>query len=604
MSKGTIIALVICCLVLVLATVLRPANQSEVITSSSDEVIQQVEQKEAKQLCKAVNTNRKSDTFDFETDLFEITFDTKGGSVESLKMKEHSENDEYVDIIFKGENDNNAFLLYWGDELSTPVEDVFDYSVSDDKVVFTNDYVTEDGKPFTVIKTFEFKDGEYLFALNVEVKSDSPLGFGDYDYSIGYEPQVGPSFKVLKNSNYDYRRIYADVYKSNGKLKKSPISYQNGEFFTVKNMKWFSLTGKYFTVTALPENSQNVNYKYTAFQSSTDEVYQTNSFFVSIPASDGSEDTTVYYYCGPQLKKYLGSYYSGTDNAWGLRNTELDDVMEGGSALGWLETLLKWCLQLIYFVIPNYGICIIILTIILKFAMWPLTKKSTESTAKTAKLQPMVQEIQKKYPNNPQKQNAEMQALYKQYGVSPLGGCLPLLIQFPILIAFYGLLNKHFELRGAMFIPGWIPDLSIPDQVATLGFNIPLLGNEIHLLPLIYTVSMILSMQMSQTQQQSGQQQASMKFMTWGMPIIFFFILFSAPSGLFVYWTSQNILSIIQQIITNKKVNSIDLKPVENKEAAKEPEAIRKYKERLAKLEEAKALAEKQSKKNNKKADK
>ena len=135
------------------------------------------------------------------------------------------------------------------------------------------------------------------------------------------------------------------------------------------------------------------------------------------------------------------------------------------------------------------------------------------STAKMGELGPQMEAIKQKYPNNPQKQNELMAELYKKEKINPMGGCLPMLIQFPILIAFFGLLNKHFELRGAMFIPGWIPDLSQPDTVLTFGFKLPFLGNQLHILPILYTFSMIYSMKITQNTQTTGQQQGMMKFM-------------------------------------------------------------------------------------------
>ena len=151
-----------------------------------------------------------------------------------------------------------------------------------------------------------------------------------------------------------------------------------------------------------------------------------------------------------------------------------------------------------------------------------------------------------------------------------------------------------------MFIPGWIPDLSVPETIFTLGFRIPLLGSEIHLLPIIYTVSMILSMSMTNAQNKSAaNQNGTMKFMTYGMPIIFFFILYSAPSGLLLYWTASNILSIIQQIYTNKKVKNAPV--VEKKPEEKVPEVVRKYQEKLKRIEDEKAKAAKEAAKSAKK---
>ena len=175
-----------------------------------------------------------------------------------------------------------------------------------------------------------------------------------------------------------------------------------------------------------------------------------------------------------------------------------------------------------------------------------------------------------------------------------------MLLQFPILIAMYGLLNRHFELRGAMFIPGWIPDLSVPETIVTLGFKLPLLGNEIHLLPILYTVSMIFSMKITQAQNTTanGQGKGMQFFMMYGMPILFFFILYSAPSGLLLYWMAQNLLSMGQQFYTNNKLkkdpHAFDKKGVSSD---KVPEAVRRYQERLKKLEEAQAAAKKNKKK-------
>lgn len=549
----------------------------------------------------AASGSTDSERFSFETDLFNITFDPVGASISSLMMKNHADADgEYVDLVFRTEEDHNAFLLYWGDDLNRPVLDTFAYAIDGNRVIFSNDYTDAYGQKFTLVKTFEFKNGEYLFAVTVDIIGEGSfngLSSGSYAYTLAYEPQVGPSFTQMKNNNYDYRRVYTYYYKNNGKLKKSTASFSGGVYTASNPIKWISVASKYFTVVALPD--ENVSYKVTAKQSSGGNIPQSDSIFLSRPATTGNSSETVYFYAGPQLKSYLGSYYSGMDNSWGLRNTYLDKAMDSSSWLGWLENILKWMLTMLYKVIPNYGVGIILLTIILKLVLFPLTKKSTDSTAKMSALQPQIQELQTKYKDNPQKLNAETAALYQQAGINPLGGCLPLLIQMPLLFAFYGLLNKHFELRGAMFIPGWITDLSVPETIFTLGFSIPLLGNEIHLLPILYTASMIFSMKMTNTQGNSNAQgQGTMKFMTYGMPIMFFFILYSAPSGLLLYWSVQNALTIGQQFVTNRRMKN---KPVIVEPEKKEPEAVRKYQEKLKKLEEEKARLEKEKARSRKK---
>ena len=614
MDKRTILAIVLVVIVItvsmVIQTTLFSGNSTETTTTTSAAATttetaassSSVTESEAKGYV-AKTTNNSEEKFTFETNLYEVTFDPVGASISSLMMKEHADADgNHVNLIFNGTDGNNAFLMYWGDDLSNPILDTFSYTVIGHRVIFSNAYNTASGDEFTIIKTFEFKDDEYLFSVEVEViglKDFTGINTNGFAYTLAYEPQVGPSFTQMKNNNYDYRKVYIDAYNSKGKLKKSTVKLTSGSYETTDQVQWLSVTGKYFTVTLMAADNTN-GYKYTVLQGSTPSIAQTDSLYISKYATGSAAKDIFYVYAGPQLKKYLGSYYSGMDNAWGLRNTNLDQVMESGSILGWLENILKWALNLLYKIIPNYGVGIILLTIIIKLLLWPLTKKSTASTAKMSALQPRLKEIQEKYKDNPQKMNQETAALYKEAGVSPLGGCLPMLLQFPILIAMYGLLNKHFELRGALFIPGWIPDLSVPETIFTLGFNIPLLGNEIHLLPILYTASMILSMKYTQSSQNqgAGQGKGMMWFMTYGMPIIFFFILYSAPSGLLLYWSTQNLISMIQQFYTNYRLKkNPDALAPKNVPAKKEPEAVRRYQEKLKKLEEERARQAKNKKK-------
>jgi YidC/Oxa1 family membrane protein insertase len=192
-------------------------------------------------------------------------------------------------------------------------------------------------------------------------------------------------------------------------------------------------------------------------------------------------------------------------------------------------------------------------TLVVKLITFPLTKKGTENTLRMQALAPKIKEIQEKNKGNPQKTNAEMAEFYKKEGYNPLSGCLPMLIQFPIFIAMYNLFNNHFDLRGAMFIPGWIPDLSVPEYVYEFpgNFSLPLLGwTAIRLLPFIYVGSQLLYGKVTQTPDQKGNTQ--MKMMLYAMPLIFFFILYDVPSGLLLYWIMSNVLTMVQQVGLNK----------------------------------------------------
>ena len=166
-------------------------------------------------------------------------------------------------------------------------------------------------------------------------------------------------------------------------------------------------------------------------------------------------------------------------------------------------------------------------------------------------LAPKVQEIKEKYADNPNKVNQETAALYKKEGVNPLGGCLPMLLQFPFFIAMFGLFNNHFDLRGATFIPGWIDDLSMPESIVNFGdFMLPLLGwNDLRLLPIIFVGTQLITSKITQTPSSGSNSQ--MKLMTYALPIVFFFILYNMPSGLLVYWIFSNVLTAGQQYYNN-----------------------------------------------------
>ena len=181
MDKRTILAIVLVVIIITASMVIQTTlfggdTTAATTTTTAEETTQtttEVALTEQKPTVKAIDTgnlNRSSEKFTFETDLYEVVFDPVGASISSLMMKEHADADgNHVDIVFNGEYGNNAFLLYWGDDMANPILDTFAYTVSGNRIVFSNDYTTASGQAFTIVKTFEFKDGEYLFAVDVDV---------------------------------------------------------------------------------------------------------------------------------------------------------------------------------------------------------------------------------------------------------------------------------------------------------------------------------------------------------------------------------------------------------------------------------------------------
>ncbi|MGN0830212.1 MAG: membrane protein insertase YidC [Candidatus Ornithospirochaeta sp.] len=577
MDRNTIIAVILCVIVITVGMAYQQTLLSnEIVETETTEVTENIPVPVlASSSFSPLGSDGDSSTFNVSSGSLDITFDPKGGTIESIYDKTND-----VNLILTEEGDNNAFMLYWGKDKSSPIDDVFDYSVETKEIQGKNENITQvafsrsyreetTGTEFVVEKKFAVPENdEYMIQMAVSLYtkdgSPIPINIDSQMYTVSVGSQVGPEFQSL-NGNYDYRRVY---YRLADKNSRKTVN--SGNFTSSDSMGWAGVVGKYFAFLLIPE-TQNVVTLTEAVQTTGETIPQKNIIYMSRAASGESKTTDVYsFYCGPQLSSTLGIYDNAKDNIFGLSNHHLKKALDV-SWLSWLENILKVLLEVFYFLIPNYGVAIILLTILTKALLIPLSKKGTESTAKMSALQPKLQELQTKYKDDPEALNNAMAKLYKEEGINPMGSCLPMLIQFPIFIGLYGLLNKDFSLRGAMFIPGWITDLSIPETIFTLPFNIPFLGAQIHLLPILYTASMIFSMKITQsaTSGQAAGSKGMTWFMTYGMSIMFFFILYNAPSGLLVYWTMSNLLAILQQVYTNKKTVAGFKKEIEEKDAAK-----------------------------------
>ena len=217
------------------------------------------------------------------------------------------------------------------------------------------------------------------------------------------------------------------------------------------------------------------------------------------------------------------------------------EVMEFGFWKAICKFLLK-VLNAIHFVIPNYGVAIILLTVLIRVLFWPITHKSTQSMKKMAEIQPLVNEIRQKY-KEPQRQQREIMELYKAHKVNPVSGCLPIMIQIPVFIALFVMLRSAIELRFASFL--WIRDLSEPERIFTLGIQLPMIGEAcLNILPILMTVTQVWQQRLTPSAGDPMQQ----KMMGW-MPVIMLVFFYNFASGLVLYWTTNQMLMIAQLLI-------------------------------------------------------
>jgi YidC/Oxa1 family membrane protein insertase len=485
--------------------------------------------------------------------LVAVVLSNAGGDIVSYKLKKHHDKKDFVEMVLSGDRESHAFSIAFGDINAAPITSFFNMRrISDYIVEFYRDFVTtgdSGNNTFRLIKRYEFKPDEYMFELVITLDGAQGTGFNfsGVSYTLGSAPQFGPAFDKL-DQRYEYRHYYT---YTNNKLKQEKVT-DNGPVIIGNRPPWAGVAGKYFTFIAIPYPSQ---YDIAFSTKPEPGIVGASRLYIVRPSLNASRTEDTYrFYLGPKSQDALGIYNNGKNN-FNLTNMELIKAANTSGILAPLETALKWLLLFFHNIIPghNYGVAIILLTLLVKVIMFPLTRKSSESTLRMQALSPKIKDLQAKYKDNPQKLNQEMAGFYKKEGYNPMAGCLPMLIQIPIFFAMYNLFNTHFDLRGAMFISGWIPDLSLPEAVFSFpnNFTLPILGwTAIRALPFIYVASQLLYGKITETPGQAGGMQ--MKIMMYGMPVIFFFILYDVPSGLLIYWIMSNVLTLIQQLAINK----------------------------------------------------
>ncbi|MFA5795346.1 MAG: membrane protein insertase YidC [Candidatus Brocadiia bacterium] len=303
-------------------------------------------------------------------------------------------------------------------------------------------------------------------------------------------------------------------------------------------VEWAGLVNKYFASILIPANPADIaEYSFSLMDNNKISFALTAKEFTLNPAGKQSYDFT--FYSGPKLASELAA----------MSKSGLDNLLNYGM-FGFISKIILFLLASIYGLFKNYGVAIIILTIIIKVALFPLTKKSQVSMYNLQKLTPRIKALQEQFKNDKQRLASEQMKLWKEYGVNPLSGCLPMFFQIPVFIGLWQALSLSIELRQSTFML-WISDLSQPDVLFNLPFTMPLVGwTELHLLPLLMTASWLIQSltQPKSPDPQTRQQQKMMMF----MPLIFMFMFYNFPSGLTLYWFTSTLLGIVEQLLIKK----------------------------------------------------
>jgi len=292
---------------------------------------------------------------------------------------------------------------------------------------------------------------------------------------------------------------------------------------------WAAIRNKYFIMAMVPENPVEASYSASSYFLNDKALVP--SYATNIRAAALNQDLSCRVFLGPLDLEQINSL-----------DTYLDRIMNfGWFVLQPFSRSILWLLKFFHGVGLNYGVILVLFAFIVRFLTGPLTKKSYESSQKMQELQPKIQSLQEKYKKNPQKLNQETIKLYKESGTNPLGGCLPMLLQMPLLFSLFIVFRSTIEFRGAPFF-GWISNLSQPDTIISLPINIPLYGDQIAFLPILLGITMFLSQRISMASMDPKQ-----KPFMYIMSVFFYLIFNSFPSGLNLYYVVYNILNYFQQ---------------------------------------------------------
>jgi len=384
----------------------------------------------------------------------------------------------------------------------------------------------------TIRKIFTFEPDSYSFRLLVEVVNDSTAALA---------PRFQIDIPAHQNDADDFRE-QALAALEDGSRVNTPLAGlgRSGFFQSVTGRKvekyqdylgpidWAGIQTTYFLTAIVPDNPSQASVRMLALEPGVSGATQLAFGETTIPPGR-SLAREFRGYMGPKemerLETFGGETVHSIDLGW-----------------SWVEPLTRFFtlfLKMLYSVLPNYGIAIIILTIMVRVVTAPLTVKQMRSMERMRALSPKLKEIQAEFADDRQKQSEKTMALYKSEGVNPLGGCLPMLLQFPVFIGLFYSLRSTIQLRQAPFF-GWIDDLSVPETL----FEIPGIGLPFRVLPLIMGATMVLQQRITPMQADPAQA----KMMMTVMPVMMTVIFYQFPSGLVLYWMVSNMLAIAHQL--------------------------------------------------------
>jgi len=490
-----------------------------------------------------------------ENNKVELKISLKGGRVYSARLKDYRTFDSLPLILFSGDSTVFGFNFFTADNKAIQTNDLYFTPLRDDRSINVT------SRPQNVIlrlkasedKYIEYKytlaPDKYMVDFDVTFKSmESIIASNQNSLTLDWKMYIPQQEKGRDNEeNYSTIKFkyFQDDVASLGLRSKKELEEEE---ITTK-LRWVAFQDQFFS-TVLLSNDFFLNGSVSSTRTLASPKY-IRYYTSELGVPFNSETSNAI-----SMKLYYGPNHISTLRKEGHDLEQL--VFLGKNIIGWINRFLiipifNWLDNYI----GSYGIIILILTVIIKLALFPLTFKSTQSQAKMQVLKPMVTELGKKFPKKEdamKKQQATMD-LYKRAGVNPMGGCLPMLLQMPILFAMFRFFPVSIELRQEHFL--WATDLSTYDSILQLPFSIPMYGDHVSLFTLLMTASTLLTMKM--TGSTPGSDQPGMKMMMYMMPVMFMLILNNFSSGLTYYYFLANMITFGQNTISKRFINPDDV---------------------------------------------
>ena len=494
----------------------------------------------------------EAEVYRLSNDVVEIEFTTKGAQIYSVKLNDYKTYDSTDLYLIKPENSQYGISVFAGENINTK-DLVFKVAEHNDSSIVMQLPFAQGGY---IQQKYSLQQGSYMVQNelsfvgmdNIIPRNVSML---DIDWSV-IIPRLEKGYKNEKQ----YSKL--DYYFTGDKKPEEIGRGKDASERVDTKMKWFAFQQQFFSAIMTSGSefaSADLAVKYYTEDDPSHNLMACTASLRS-DFQPGSDNIVLDYdfYLGPNDYRTLKSYDLNYEKIIPL----------GGWLVGWFSRLVIIpCFDFLGKFISNYGLVILLMTLLIKLLISPLTIKSYKSSAKMQVIKPEVDKLNQKYPNekDAMKKQQAMMELYRKAGISPMGGCLPMLLQMPILFAMFRFFPASIELRQQKFL--WADDLSAYDSIWDFGVNVPLLGDHLSLFALLMAATMFVYSKMTSSQMSDDPNMAGMKFMSvWLMPIMMFFICNNLSSALSYYYLLSNIITmgmtwyIRKFVVTEEKVRA------------------------------------------------